>query len=123
MSCFIVVLMASVNSSGSTTAGEMLTLVCTITRAVNVVGSLSLQWIGPDGETVVSMGQVVVGSPTTSGAATALTLQFTTLLTSHGGEYRCQANLVSQDVMYTISALQDVIIRGKQHNIVLTLIL
>ncbi len=108
--------MASVNySSGSTVAGEMLVLTCFITRELDITGNINLQWIGPDGDQVGSMGPVVEGSPMTSGATTSLSLQFTTLFTSHGGEYGCQANLVSQDTMYNVSALQDVIIQGEGH--------
>ena len=104
--------MASVNSSGNATVGEMLTLTCSITRTGNETGSVLLQWIGPDGSQMVSMGAVVVGSPITSGATTSLSLQFTTLFTSHGGEYACQGVLTTQDSVYTIAALQDVIVQG-----------
>lgn len=105
--------MVSVNSSGNATAGEMLSLMCSITRAVNITGDIRLQWIGPGGNQVVSDGAVIVGSLVTLGATTSLSLQFTPLFTSHGGEYICRGDLVSQDIMYTISALQDVIVRGK----------
>ena len=104
--------MASVNISGVARAGEALNLTCSVTRAENVTGDVRVQWIGPDGNQVVSSDSVLVGIPETSGAVTTLTLEFTTLSTSHGGEYRCQADLVSQEVMFTISALQDVTVRG-----------
>ena len=107
--------MASVNSSGNATAGELYTLICFITRAMDVTGDVILQWIGPDGTQVVSTGPVRVGVPLTSGATTSISLRFTTLLTSHGGEYTCRGNLVSQEIMYTISALQDVIVQGTVH--------
>ena len=105
--------MASVNSSRNATAGEIFNLTCFITRAENITGNIVLQWIGPNGNQVVSNGSVIVGSPLTSQATTSLSLQFTPLFTSHGGEYRCLADLVSQDIMYTVSALQDVIVHGK----------
>ena len=104
--------MASINISGNGIAGEILVLECFVTRAVNISGSLVIQWIGPDGSPVVSMGPVVVGNPVTSGETTSLTLQFNSLYTSHGGRYACQGDFVSQNIMYTVTALQDVIIQG-----------
>lgn len=104
--------MASVNSSGNATAGERFTLICFITKTMNVTGDVLLQWIGPDGNHVVSMGPVIVAGPLTSGATTSLSLQFITLFTSHGGKYTCQSNFVSQDTTYTVSVLQDVIVQG-----------
>ena len=103
------------NSSGNATAGELFTLICSITRVMNITGDVILQWIGPDGTQVVSRSPLRVGVPLTSGATTSISLQFTTLLTSHGGEYTCRGNLVSQGIMYTISALQDVIVQGTVH--------
>lgn len=104
--------MASVNSSGNATAGESLTLMCSITRAQGIVGAVTLQWIGPDGSPVLSGSSVTVGTTMTSGATTSLSLQFVALFTSHGGEYTCQANLMSQSTMYTVSTLHDIIVRG-----------
>lgn len=106
---FYAVLMASVNSSGSGNAGEIFTLICSITRAENISGNVILQWIGPP---VTSMDAFNIGDPVQYGATTTLSLVFTSLFTSHGGEYTCQADLAFQDTMYTISALQDVIVRG-----------
>ena len=104
--------MASINTTGVSSVGEMFSLTCSITRAENITGDISLRWIGPDETQVVSTNSVQVGTPVTSGAVTTLSLQFTTLFTSHGGEYACQADLVSQDTRFTLSALQDVIVRG-----------
>ena len=109
------VLEASVNSIGNQTVGEMFTLVCRITRVDNITGDVILQWIGPDGNQVVNMGAVTIGAPLISEATTSLSLQFSTLFTSHGGEYTCQADFVSQDTTYTISVLQDVIVHGMWH--------
>lgn len=105
--------MAYVNTSGVSSVGETFLLICTVTRAENVTGDINLRWIGPDEIQVMNTSSVQVGSPVTSGAMTTLTLQFTTLLTSHGGEYMCQADLAYQDTLFTITALQDVIVRGK----------
>ena len=104
--------MASVNTSGVSSAGETFSLTCSVTRGENASGDISLRWIGPDEIQVVSTNSIQVGPAVTSDAVTTLSLQFTTLLTSHGGQYVCEADLVSQDSTFTISALQDVIVRG-----------
>lgn len=100
------VLMATLNSNGSTFVGEMLNLTCSIILREEVNGSLMLQWIGPDGSPVVSMG------PSTVGITTSISLYFDTLFISHSGEYTCQSELVTQEDVYAISVLQDVIVRG-----------
>ena len=110
--------MASVNTSGNAFVGESFSLLCSITRALNTNGNLTLQWIGPDRNSVVSMGSILVGDPLTSGAETSLALHFNTLFSSHGGEYICQGNLVDENNFYTVSALEDLIIQGQ--NLVLS---
>ena len=100
------------STEGSSNAGESLLLICSVTRLDDISGSLALQWLGPDGTQVVSSGSVTVGDPTTSGATTTINLQFTTLYTSHGGQYTCRGDLSLNDSMYTVLALQDVIVQG-----------
>ncbi len=106
--------MASVNSSGNAIAGEALTLTCSITRSIgeDTNGSLILQWMSPNGTPVMSMGPVVVGEPLTSGSTTSISLHFTTLFTSHGGQYTCLGDFVSENIRYMVSVLQDVFIQG-----------
>ena len=94
-------------------AGEAFHLVCSITvRDESVNGSLVLSWNGPDGSPVVSEGPIVVEEPVVSGDTTSLTLQFTSLFTSHGGQYTCQGDLVTENTIFTVSVLQDVIVQG-----------
>lgn len=104
--------MASVNTSGVSKIGETFSLTCSVTRAENLTGDISLRWIGPDKIEVVSANSIQVGPSMTFDTVTTLSLQFNTLSTSHGGEYMCQADLVSGDSIFTVSALQDIIIRG-----------
>lgn len=107
------VLLGSVSIEGSSIAGEPLTLICSVTRVNNATGNIVLQWIGPDGTQLTSNGTVTVGVPMTSGATTMLNVHFPALYTSNAGQYTCQGELVSSDVMYTVLALQDVIVQGK----------
>ena len=112
--CMIhVVLLGSVNTEGSSIAGEPLTLTCSVTRVDNVTGNVVLQWIGPDGAPLTSNETVTVGVPTTSGATTTISIHFSTLYTSNAGQYTCQGELISSDVMYTVLALQDIIVQGR----------
>ena len=99
-------------TEGSSVAGESLVLTCAITKIENIAGSVTVQWIGPDGSQVMSGGAITVGAPTTSGAVTRASLQFGTLYTSDGGQYTCRGDLVSSDSTYTAIAIQDVIVQG-----------
>ena len=51
----------------------------------------SLEWVGPDGEVIVSEGNVTVGEVEHEGAVSSLTLSFTPVTSSHGGSYTCRA--------------------------------
>lgn len=105
--------MAMAASKGSGLAGQEFNLTCTITvREDKLNSSVDIQWIGPNGTAVVSVGSLVVGDPVISEGTTSLTLQFTSLFTSHGGEYTCVADLESDSTVYTVSVLQDVIVQG-----------
>ena len=107
------VLLGSITTEGSSIAGEPLTLTCSVTRVNNVTGNIVLQWIGPAGAQLTSNGTVTVGIPITSGATTTINIHFPALYTSNAGQYTCQGELVSSDIMYTVLALQDVIVQGK----------
>jgi hypothetical protein len=107
------VLLGSVSVEGSSIVGEPLTLMCSVTRVNNATGNLVVQWIGPDGTQLISNGSVTVGLPIASGATTTLSVRFSALYTSNAGQYTCQGELVSNDLMYTVLTLQDITARGK----------
>lgn len=108
-----IVLRATVSSDGIALMGRTFHLTCSVIIREDLINrSIVLQWIGPDGDSVVSMEPILVGHPVTSGDTTSLTLQFTYLFTSHGGRYTCLGDLVHENSVYTVSALQDVIIEG-----------
>lgn len=109
---FITDLMISVTTEGSPFTGENLTLICNAVRAENLTGDIDLQWIGPDGDQVMSTESVAVGVPTTSGTMTSLILQFTTLHTSNGGQYTCQSDLRFDGETQSVSVTHDVIVQG-----------
>lgn len=106
------VLFASVSAEGSSIAGESLTVICSITRVNDIVGNVTVQWIGPGGTQVISSESVTVGAPTTTGATTSSSLQFSALRASSGGQYTCRGDLVTNDTVYSVLTLQDVIVQG-----------
>ncbi len=81
----------SITSPLDPTAGQDYTLTCEV-----VVGERTptLQWTGPGGETILEQ------------PGTSLSLTFSPLLTSHGGEYTCQSTVgvgaVNRTAMSTI---------------------
>lgn len=107
------VLLGSVSAEGSSIVGEPLTLICSVTRVNNATGNIVIQWIGPDGTQLTSNGSVTVGVPISFGATTTISVHFSALYTSNAGQYTCQGELISSDLMYTVLALQDIIARGR----------
>ena len=106
------VLKVYVNSTGLFDVGEMISLTCFITRVHNISGDINILWTGPDGNLVDNINSVLLGTLQESGSVTSLSLQFSPLHTSHGGLYTCEATFTSQNIMYTVSALHEVIITG-----------
>ena len=72
-------------------AGEFFSLACTVTLAVgdSLIGDPVVQWIGPDGVSINSDTLQVVTNDST--VTYVSTLEFTSVQTSHGGQYTCQA--------------------------------
>ena len=109
------VLTASVDSEGSSFAGDILALVCTISVTEgfsDLQQAPDVQWRGPSGMLIVSGGSVTVGNPVTFGSTTNLTVWFSPLYTSHGGRYTCQGSLDLQGDTVYVSVIQDIFIQG-----------
>ena len=70
------------------TEGHDFGLVCTVTMSMNVDlnADPTLVWVGPDGTPVLSEHNITVGTPMVDDNVTSLTLLFTPLNSSHGGE-------------------------------------
>ena len=77
---------------GSTigTAGEHLTLNCSVTTVEHLLVLPIVQW---SGGTMTSSDSVSQSETTYSGVTSIRTLEFNPLTTSHGAEYMCQAEL------------------------------
>ena len=77
----------NITTTGDSTAGEMYTLICTVTSVANLFSPPELVWMKTD-------SGVLNGSETLmEGTTTARNFTFSPLLTSQGGEYTCQATI------------------------------
>ncbi len=80
------------------TAGSTRTLSCVTSVVEGLVVNPSVVWMYSDGNVVLSGDEITVGSPEVMGNTTTLTLTFSPLLTSHGGEYVCLASITIKEV-------------------------
>ncbi len=80
-------------------AGESFSLTCTVTLAEgdSLIGDPVVQWLGPDGGSIISETQHVMTSDSTKTYIS--TLEFTPVQTSHGGQYTCQATFSTGTIM------------------------
>ena len=102
--------------SGSAIANEAYSLICSVTEEITgLTGSPSVQWIGPDDNTVVP----TTGSMSNQ-TSSSVTLTFQPLTTSSGGLYTCLATLPSPAVTgdITVSISQPVIVESMLLNVV-----
>ena len=80
------------NSTGQNALhGTNYALMCIVNRIPGMRIIPSLEWVGPDGEVIVSGGNITVGEVEHEGAVSSLTLSFTPVSSSHGGTYTCRA--------------------------------
>ena len=78
-------------SYGSTTAGSVYSLVCMVKVLDGLVVVPDVVWM-KDGGVLVN-GTNIILTRTVSGGNSTLNLTFNPLLTSHGGQYTCVANI------------------------------
>jgi hypothetical protein len=99
----------TVSGVGEGTAGQEITLTCTVTVVDHLVVSPEVQWTGGS----VGENAVIQSSMTTSNQATTIqTLTFSPLSTTHGAKYTCQAaiNIPSINVTRNNSNSTDVLV-------------
>ena len=113
----------TIQTSGSSTAGEAYTLSCTATIAAGLPGNptVSIGWLGPSG-TVTSGSGITLGTQATQGTTTTRTLTFNPVRVAHAGGYTCQATLSTPDAP-TGNSTRNVSVIGKNitYSIVVTL--
>ena len=105
------VITVSIEVQGSSVAGDEYSITCTVMEDIaGLTNSPTLRWVDPDGNIV--NGEVVTVNETTDMSATQ-TLTFGPLRTSDGGNYSCQAMLVSPPGDIEDSAIQTVTVQSE----------
>ena len=91
-------LLVDISQTGSGVAGDNYTLTCTVTENIDgLTGSPTVQWMGLS-------GNVVKDSSSTGDQTSSLTLTFSPLLTSHGGDgYTCEGTAMGGNITANLS--------------------
>ena len=95
------------SSSGTLTAGDILTLTCS---AISI-GPVTLKWINPRGHTIHSHSHHNNMSLKSDGVQ--LSLSFDPLNTSHGGIYTCIASIGGSSSVQTLKELYLLTVQSK----------
>ena len=96
--------MTSINSLGLPVAGYNYTLICTVIVTEGLLGTPTVEWVGSDGQLVVSAEDVIVYDPVTSGRTTNLTLFFDPIRTRDEGVYMCVTSISSAALSGTLNS-------------------
>ena len=80
------------DDGGPFVAGQSYNLTCTVTLE-NVAGAPTVEWLDPNSNPLPNSSDITVESLPVNKSAYTTTLHFTTLRTSHGGQYSCQVTL------------------------------
>ena len=78
---------ATIQQDQDPVAGENYTLTCTVN------GVTDIDWVGPDGQEIVSGGGITVGELQVIGGITTRTLTFGALALNDSGRYTCRNNV------------------------------
>ena len=80
------------DDGGPYIAGQSYNLTCTVTLE-NTTGALTVEWLDPDNNPLPNSSDITMERLPVNNSTYTTTLHFTTLQTSHGGQYSCQATL------------------------------
>ena len=106
----------SVESIGTPTAGNILTLTCTVTLLQPLINMPSIRWEGPDGSEIWNGTDVTVSDPSfLNSSSVVVFVTYSPLHTSHGGQYRCFANVAISvaGVFISSSSALDVMVQSE----------
>ena len=91
--------MVAITTTGSASAGDMLTLTCRVTVVEDLAVQPDVEWVDSGGSAVMSgVNDVTVGNVMRSGRESTLDLEFIPLHTSHGAHYTCSATINIQSI-------------------------
>ena len=94
--------MVSITITGSTEAGQNLSLICTVTIEAELVARPNIRWVKVVGGSMTLPDTIIETTPT----VTVLTLPFTPLTFSHRGVYQCVVDLNISSV-FSFSATEE----------------
>ena len=66
-------------------------LTCTVTAIEGITLPVTVEWVGPDGDVVTSEGNRMVGEVEVQGRVSTLSLSFSPVYFTDGGNYTCRA--------------------------------
>ena len=103
---------------GSPVAGNVLTMLCRVILPDGLTTEPQIAWLSPEGNVLMSEGELTVGNQPAIGNPSRLItfmIQFSPLLTSHGGNYTCRAivNSPHGTIQQSVSMAQNVSIASK----------
>ena len=83
---------------------------------------VTVEWVGPDGDVVMSEGNRMVGVVEVQGTVSTLSLSFSPVFSSDGGSYTCRAAIsvpwVSSDPLQ-LQATVDMPVTSEYHNLLI----
>ena len=105
-------------ADGTAVAGQAFTLFCRVVLPEGLATRPLVVWFSPEGEVMVSGGELTVGNQQVVGNPSRLTTymaQFSPVLTSHGGTYTCQATVSSPygTIQQSVTAEHNVTVESK----------
>lgn len=108
----------SIVEEGVPMAGRTFTLLCRVVLPDGLTTQPQIAWLSPQGNTLTSEGEVTVGNQVVAGNPSRLTtymVQFSPLLTSHGGMYTCLATLSSPygTILQSATRTQNITVQSK----------
>ena len=106
-------------TSGIPAAGQIFSLLCRVTAPNGLTSEPQIRWLSPQGNILSTGGELIVGNQPIIGNPSRLTtysIQFSPLLTSHGGPYTCQATVSSpyQTVQQSTTRTANVSVQSKK---------
>ena len=102
-------------TDGVSTAGEMYSLICTVSTASNLTMDPVIVWMDSSGVVGVDSDDNISLGNSSSGGEYNVTLTFSSLHTSHGDNYTCMAtiNIPVAEIDLSSSASETVILKSK----------
>ena len=103
---------------GTPVAGKTFTLFCRVILPDGLTAEPQISWLSPQGRVLVSEGELIVGNQVVIGNPSRLTtymVQFSPVLTSHGGTYTCQTTVSSPygTIEQSVTRAQNVTVESK----------